>query len=83
MKSSYGGWEWVKDRLATVETWRLVLFLVFPLGSSAFFAFTNLVAGRIGWAVFFGLLVALEVAIVIVAWIVRFSRSRQTRADSN
>jgi hypothetical protein len=76
-------WKWVKDRLATVETWRLMVFLIFPLAFSAFFLIMNLMAGRSGWAVFFGLLVVLEVGIEIVAWIVRFDRSRQAPQDSN
>jgi hypothetical protein len=70
-------WTRVKDRLATVETWRLIVFVVFPLAFSAFFLITNLMAGRTGWAVFFGLLVVLEVVIEIVAWIVRSDRSTQ------
>lgn len=83
MNPSYTRWQWLKDRLATVQTWRLLLFLVMPIGFSAFFFVTHLRAGRIGWAAVFGVILALSVIVEVAAWIIRIARRRQGQAQSN
>ena len=70
-------WQWVKDRLATVSTWRLLWFLVWPVGFAVFWFVVNLRQGETGWTVFWGLLLGISIVVEVAAVTLRISRRRQ------
>jgi hypothetical protein len=71
--------EWFEGRLAGVSTLRLVMSQIATLGAGAFFLITNLVAGRTGWAIVFGVIVMLDLAVVLWWVWVKLSRRRDAR----
>ena len=72
--------DWFEGRLAGVSTSRLVMSQLTTLGAGIFFLIANLVAGRTGWAIVFGLVVMLDVAVVLWWVWVKMSRRRDARA---
>jgi hypothetical protein len=72
--------DWLEGRLAGISTLRLVMSQITTVGAGTFFLITNLVAGRTGWAIVFGLIVMLDVAVVLWWVWVKLSRRRDARA---
>ena len=70
-------WEWAKDRLATLPTWRLLWAMVTPVGLAAFWFTLHLREGDTVWAVVFGLLLGLSIVIEVAAVALRIARRRQ------
>lgn len=71
-----GRWQWVRDRLAAVPTWRLWWALVMPIGFGAFWLVGFIRTGQVAWAAFFGILLAISIATVLSAVGIRASRHR-------
>jgi len=73
--------EGLAARLARVPVWRLVVYVFVPIGFAATFLVGSVRTGRIGWAVFFGVLLAAAAAIWLVAVMVKVQARRHPRSN--
>ena len=71
--------DWFEERLARAPGWYLVLYLVMNVGVSTTWLVLNLKSGHTAWAVFFGVLSGIAVAIVF--WAVLVKRRRRREAE--
>jgi uncharacterized membrane protein (DUF485 family) len=58
-------------RLQGLPLWRLVVYLVWPVGFSAIWLAFELKAGRMVWAAVFGVLLVVALAVFAAALVVR------------
>jgi uncharacterized membrane protein (DUF485 family) len=68
---------WLEERLARAPGWYLGLYLVTNVGLATTWVVLHLTSGHIGWAIFFGVVDALAVAIVVSAIVVKRRRRRE------
>src|SRR6266700_429930 len=73
--------EELADRLVRVAPWRLRFYLLMPIGFGAFWFVRTVRTGLVGWAVWFGVLLALAVAIWLTAVILKVRAARRCRSN--
>jgi Flp pilus assembly protein TadB len=75
--------EWLEDRLAQVPAWYLALYVLTNVGLATTWLVLHLLAGHTVWALFFSVLDALAIAIVVWAILVKRRRRREARGFLN
>lgn len=71
--------DWLEERLARAPGWYLALYILVNCGFATTWLFLNLGSGRTAWAVFFGVLDVLAVAVVL--WAILIKRRRRREAE--
>jgi O-antigen/teichoic acid export membrane protein len=71
--------DWIQGRLARISPLRLVLTQLPSTITGTFFLVANALTGQTGWAIVFGILLTLQVAVVIAWVIARAERRRDAR----